>query len=213
MLSWCCAETVSKINYYYSDSKMGKKQQQDEQGVETEPTAKNSKYNRFKDVDTVDQNKKSTWPAQAVVYIGHLPHGFYENQLRAYLAQYGEVLGVKVARSRKTARAKGYAFVQFRYPEVAQIVAETIDGYMLMGKVLVANVLNPGHKNPFVFATSKEFKFINWKRLFMKEKNRTKTPEELKKEVEGLIKNDVARKEKLKSLGIEYSYPGFSALI
>lgn len=103
--------------------------------------------------------------------------------------------------------------MQFRYPEVAQIVAETIDGYMLMGKVLVANVLNPGHKNPFVFATSKEFKFINWKRLFMKEKNRTKTPEELKKEVEGLIKNDVARKEKLKSLGIEYSYPGFSALI
>jgi len=30
-------------------------------------------------LDKVDANKKNTWPVDAVVYIGHLPHGFYEN--------------------------------------------------------------------------------------------------------------------------------------
>lgn len=129
-----------------------------------------------------------------MVYIGHLPHGFYENELKAYFSQYGQVLGVKVARSRKTARSRGYAFVQFRYPEVANIVAETVNGYMLMGKVLVAHVLSSNQKNPFIFSSSKEYKFISWKRLFMKEKNRAKTAEELKKEVEGLLKNEEKRK-------------------
>jgi nucleolar protein 15 len=59
-------------------------------------------------------NKKN-WPADAVVYIGHLPHGFYEDQLKQYFTQYGEVLSVKVARSRKTSRSRGYAFIQFKY--------------------------------------------------------------------------------------------------
>jgi len=87
------------------------------------------------------------------------------------------VLAVKVARSRKTARSKGYAFIQFKYPEVATIVSQTMNGYMLMGKILVANTLPTNQKNPFTFSTSKQFKFVNWKRIFMKEKNKVKTVE------------------------------------
>lgn len=113
-------------------------------------------------------NSKVKFIQDAVVYIGHLPHGFYEDQLQSYFTQYGEVLGVKVARSKKTARSKGYAFVQFKYPEVATIVAETMNGYLLMGKVLVAHTLGPQHRNPFSFGTSRKYKFINWARLFMK---------------------------------------------
>lgn len=52
-----------------------------------------------------------------------------------------------------------------------------MNGYMLMGKVLVSNVLAPNKKNPFTFATSKDFSFINWKRIFMGQKNKVKTPE------------------------------------
>lgn len=46
-----------------------------------------------------------------------------------------------------------------------------------MGKILIANVLSPNKKNPFTFATSKQFKFIDWKRMFMKQKNRVRTGE------------------------------------
>jgi nucleolar protein 15 len=36
--------------------------------------------------------------------------------MKEYFSQYGEVLGIKLARARKTARSKGYGFVQFKYP-------------------------------------------------------------------------------------------------
>lgn len=36
-----------------------------------------------------------------VVYVGHLPHGFYEQQLKGYFSQFGDVNKVKVARNPK----------------------------------------------------------------------------------------------------------------
>jgi RNA recognition motif-containing protein len=111
-----------------------------------------------------------------VVYLGHIPHGFLEEQIKSYFSQYGEVLGVKVARSRATARSKGYAFVQFKYPEVAEIVSDTMNGYLLMGKVLVSNVLPATHKNPFCYATSGKYRFINWKHLFIQQNKQVPLP-------------------------------------
>ena len=36
-----------------------------------------------------------------IVYVGHLPHGFYEEELRSYFSQFGAVVKVKVARNKK----------------------------------------------------------------------------------------------------------------
>jgi len=54
-------------------------------------------------------------------------------------------------------------------------VAKTMNGYLLLGKVLTSQVIPPNARNPFSFATSRKYKFINWKRIFMREKNRPKT--------------------------------------
>lgn len=107
-----------------------------------------------------------------VVYVGHLPHGFLEEELKSYFSQYGDVLGVKVARSKKTARSKGYAFIQFRYPEVAQIVSDTMNGYLLLGKVLISHTLPPNERNPFTYASSHKYRFINWQKKFIEQKNK-----------------------------------------
>ena len=72
-----------------------------------------------------------------------------------------------MARSRITARSKGYAFIQFRYPEVAEIVSDTMNGYLLMGKVIVSNTLSSSQKNPFYYGSSGKYRFINWKRIFV----------------------------------------------
>jgi hypothetical protein len=69
-----------------------------------------------------------------------------------------------------------------------------MNGYMLMGKILVSNTLSPTQKNPFSFGTSKQFQFINWKRIFMHQKNRKKTAKEMAKEVEGLLRNEKEKK-------------------
>ncbi|EDQ92075.1 uncharacterized protein MONBRDRAFT_3397, partial [Monosiga brevicollis MX1] len=74
---------------------------------------------------------------RGVVYIGHIPFGFYEQQMRSYFAQFGSVTRVRVSRSPKTGRPRGYAFVEFLEPEVAEIVAETMNNYLLFDRLLV----------------------------------------------------------------------------
>ena len=37
----------------------------------------------------------------AVVYLGHIPHGFYEEEMNKYFSQFGTVTRLKLARSKK----------------------------------------------------------------------------------------------------------------
>jgi hypothetical protein len=46
-----------------------------------------------------------------------------------------------------------------------------MNGYLLLGKVLVSQVLPPNKKNPFTYHTSKQYTFINWKKNFVEKKN------------------------------------------
>ena len=71
-----------------------------------------------------------------VVYVGHLPHGFYEDQIKKYCSQFGTVLGVKVSRSKKTGRSKGFGFIEFENEEVAKIVADSMNNYLMFDKLL-----------------------------------------------------------------------------
>lgn len=37
-----------------------------------------------------------------ILYLGHVPHGFFEEQMRAFFAQFGEVARLRLSRSKKT---------------------------------------------------------------------------------------------------------------
>ena len=108
-----------------------------------------------------------------MIYIGHLPYGLGESGLRDYFSQYGPVTRVKVMRSKKTARSKGYGFVEFDDREVAAIAAESMNGYLLYGTFLEVRLLSPEevHDNLFVRA-NKKFKFIPWGLIYKKKMNK-----------------------------------------
>ena len=55
------------------------------------------------------------------VYISHVPHGFYEKQMRAFFSQFGSVTNLRLGRSKKTGKSRGYAFVEFKFMEVAKV--------------------------------------------------------------------------------------------
>jgi len=44
----------------------------------------------------------------------HLIKGFNEKELKGFFNQFGEVSKLRVSRSKKTARSKGYAFLEFK---------------------------------------------------------------------------------------------------
>lgn len=93
----------------------------------------------FDDVAAVDEltggagggagGKGKKEPASSVVYLGHLPHGFYEDQMSKFLSQFGAIKRLRLARNLKTGKSQHHAFVEFEFPEVAAIVAQTMNKY------------------------------------------------------------------------------------
>ena len=50
-----------------------------------------------------------------VIYLGHIPHGFYENQIRDFFSQFGTVNKVRLSRCKKvnTNNDKKYCWNSF----------------------------------------------------------------------------------------------------
>lgn len=76
-----------------------------------------------------------------VVYISRIPHGFYEPQMQAYFSQFGPITNIRLARNKKTGKSKHFAFIQFASASVAEIVAKTMDKYLLFGHLLQARIV------------------------------------------------------------------------
>ncbi len=55
-----------------------------------------------------------------------------------FFGQFGAVKNVRLSRSKRTAKSKGYAWLEFREPDVAPIAAQAMDGYMMYSQKLQA---------------------------------------------------------------------------
>uniref|UniRef100_A0A2P2LP98 RRM domain-containing protein n=1 Tax=Rhizophora mucronata TaxID=61149 RepID=A0A2P2LP98_RHIMU len=66
----------------------------------------------------VQKGQKNT---SSVLYIGRIPHGFYEKEMEAYFVQFGKVKRLRIARNKKTGKSKHYGFIQFEDSEVGLI--------------------------------------------------------------------------------------------
>lgn len=93
-----------------------------------------------------------------------LPAGFF--------SQFGDVKRLKVSRSKKTAKSKHYAFVEFQSAQVAAIAAEAMNGYMMFTQKLDCHVLPPSQVHPDLFkGASRAFKKIPWGDIEQKRHN------------------------------------------
>ncbi|KAF3070921.1 hypothetical protein GL218_00410 [Daldinia childiae] len=78
---------------------------------------------------------------RGVVYVGRLPHGFYEHEMRSYFSQFGKIEKLRMSRNKKTGASKHFAFIEFASAPVAEIVSKTMDNYLLFGRVLKVKVV------------------------------------------------------------------------
>lgn len=99
-------------------------------------------------VDAEGGDKDDDPEPKGVMYLGHIPEGFAEPQMRSYFNQFGTVLRLRLSRSKRTARSKGYAFVEFEEEAVAKIVAQTMNGYLMFGKKLVCHMVPKERQHP-----------------------------------------------------------------
>ncbi|CBX91870.1 hypothetical protein LEMA_P045760.1 [Plenodomus lingam JN3] len=102
-----------------------------------------------KAIAKAEQAAKSNEPG--VIYVGRVPRGFFEKQMKQYFSQFGKVNRLRLSRNKKTGASKHFAFVEFASSEVADIVARTMDNYLLFGHILKCKLLPTDQVHPDLF--------------------------------------------------------------
>jgi nucleolar protein 15 len=147
-----------------------------------------------------------------VIYIGHLPNQFEESDLRTFLSQFGNVENSRISRSVKTGGSRGYAFVKFAEADVAQVVAETLQGYFLGQRRLVCHLVQKPDDGMF-YDTDKLI--IRRKASLAAEKKRRNqnlaSASKMKEITSRLVRREKKKRKKLQELGIDYDFPGYES--
>lgn len=117
-----------------------------------------TKADRFQKMQDEANENESKEP-RGVVYLGHIPEGFAEPQMKVFFAQFGTVTRYRMARSRRNGHPKGYGFIEFEDESVAKIVADTMNKYLLFEKQLVCHVVPPEKQHRGLFRGAKRKTF------------------------------------------------------
>ncbi|KAF7146887.1 hypothetical protein RHSIM_Rhsim03G0106100 [Rhododendron simsii] len=143
-----------------------------------------------------------------VLYIGRIPHGFYENEMEAFFRQFGTIKRLRIARNKKTGKSKHFGFMEFESPEVAKIVAECMHNYLMFEHMLQVHLIPPERVHPKLWKGANRRKEpLDWVQMERKQHNKERTLEEHKKLVEGILKRDKRRRKKIEAAGIDYECP------
>lgn len=143
-----------------------------------------------------------------VVYVGRIPHGFYEHEMREYFAQFGDISRLRLSRSRKSGASKHYAFVEFTSAGVANIVADTMNNYLMFGHILKCNVVPREQVHESLWkGANKRFKPVPWNKIEGRKLEMGVGREQWVGRLEGEKKRRASKNEKTKEIGYEFEAP------
>ncbi|KAI9066327.1 RNA-binding domain-containing protein [Trametes sanguinea] len=155
----------------------------------------------------LEKAKRKPTEDRGVIYLGRIPHGFFEDEMRAYFSQFGTVTRLRLSRNKKTGKSKHYAFIEFDSSSVAQIVAETMDNYLLMGHILTCKVIPKDQVHPELWVgANRKWRPVPRDRIARVAHNKPRTEEEQEKAERRLLKRQEQRKRKLQESGIDYDF-------
>ncbi|KAI4345340.1 hypothetical protein L6164_012472 [Bauhinia variegata] len=143
-----------------------------------------------------------------VLYVGRIPHGFYEKEMEGYFGQFGTIKRMRIARNKRTGKSKHFGFIEFESPEVAKIVADTMHNYLLFEHLLQVYLIPPERVHPKLWkGFNYRFKPVDTLQIERTRHNKERTLEEHKKFVEKILKRDQKRRKRIEAAGIDYECP------
>ncbi|KAI9841715.1 MAG: hypothetical protein M1837_000448 [Sclerophora amabilis] len=147
------------------------------------------------------------------VYVGRIPHGFYEHQMRQYFSQFGEISRLRLSRNPKTGASKHYAFIEFTSSEVAQIVADTMNNYLMFGHILKCQVVPQSQLHPELWkGANRRFKKVPWSRIEGRKLAMAK-PREIWERKVGLEREKREKlSAKMKEIGYDFEAPSLKGI-
>ena len=159
-----------------------------------------------KKIDRATKSQESEKPA--VVYVGRIPHGFYENEMREYFKQFGEILKLRLSRNPKTGNSRHFAFIQFASHTVADIVARTMDNYLLFDHILKVKLVPDEQVHETLFkGANKRFKKVPWNKIRGRQLEQGASEAVWAGRIEKEVKRRKGKAEKMKAIGYEFEVP------
>ncbi|BBN14648.1 nucleolar protein 15 [Marchantia polymorpha subsp. ruderalis] len=164
---------------------------------------------KAQNLNVLDQPPKSN-----VVYVGRIPHGFYEKQMKSFFEQFGNISKLRISRNKKTGKSKHFGFIKFEVPEVAAIVAESMNNYLLMESMLQVKLVPVEKYHPNMWLGANRVYQPGKAALINRMRhNRVRNPVEQKRLIKGIVKKDKLRRQKLNAAGIDFDYPDIRSQI
>lgn len=83
------------------------------------------------------------------IYVGNLPYGITEDDLKEAFESFGEVETVKIIKDRYSGESKGFGFVEMPDRAGAEAAIDGLDGTELKGRTIKVNKAKPrseGHR-------------------------------------------------------------------
>ena len=172
-------------------------------------TVESVKSEEVKDIKSTTKKSSNSvpvvLPGAGVIYLSRIPHGFYEDQMRAYFSQFGEITRLRMARNKRTGASKHYAYIEFRHEAVARIVVETMHNYLMFGRLLQCHLVPVEKVHPETFVgANRKFKVIPWKKISRDAHNAEETVEKVQARKERQMKHIKSVEERCKELGIAW---------
>jgi RNA recognition motif-containing protein len=77
------------------------------------------------------------------IYVGNLPWGLSEEDLREAFEAFGEVVSIKIIQDKFTGRSRGFGFVEMPTQEEGEAAISALNGKDLKGREIVVNQARP----------------------------------------------------------------------
>ncbi|KAB5582705.1 putative RNA-binding protein [Coniochaeta sp. 2T2.1] len=183
-------------------------------------TTTKSTFKEGQDVGKIPKAKKAdskpvTEGKQAgtgTVYVGRIPHGFYEHEMRQYFSQFGPITRLRLSRNKKTGASKHFAFIEFADAATAEVVSKTMDGYLLFGHILRCKLVPESQIHDGLWkGANRRFKKVPWNKMAGKQLERPLSESKWEAKISKEERRRSARAEKLKEMDYEFEAPALKA--
>ncbi|KAK7755905.1 nucleolar protein [Diatrype stigma] len=143
-----------------------------------------------------------------VLYIGRVPHGFYEYEMRQYFSQFGKILRLRLSRSKRTGASKHFAFLEFEDAAVAEVAQKTMDNYLLFGHILKCKLVPKSQIHDSLWkGANKRFKKIPRSKMQGNDLKKPVTESGWTKRIEREAERRNSKAQKLLDMGYEFEGP------
>ena len=102
---------------------------------------------------------------------------------------------------------RGYAFIEFENADIAVVVAEAMNGYMLMDRTLQCHVVLKSKVHDRIWqGAGRKFKRINWRQISRNQTNAEQNDDQKQRSKKARNQGRKRLATQLEELGIDYSY-------